>query len=193
MPFYAGVTAIPKSFNVGDHWEFNRASARWAFDYTDFHAQVAYADAIQDIQKAQQEWETGASTKIPEIDKQAAELYAKSPAKAVQLLTKFSNDNADKVVAAWWDLGDKLLVKYNHFGFYDQDKRAGAAARPAPQIWRKAVRMADIWRSRKNNRRRPHDDPKNAGPVIGALAVLMPRRPRRPRASSGRDRSESPT
>jgi len=146
MPFYAGVTEIPKSFNVGDHWEFNRASARWAFDYADFHAQVAYSDAIRDIKKAQEEWEVGALTKIPEIDKNAAELYAKSPAKAVQLLTGFSNDHAKKVVAAWWDLGDKLLVKYNHFGFYDPDKRGRERGKPAyPELWRKTVRMMDIF------------------------------------------------
>jgi dipeptidase len=145
MPFYAGVTEIPKSFNVGDHWEFNRGSARWAFDYADFHAQVAYVDAIEDIRKAQQEWEVGALTKIPEIDKTAAELYAKSPAKAIQYLTNFCLDNAAKVVAAWWDLGDKLLVKYNHFGYYDPEKRNRGRGKPAPDLWRKAVRMMDAW------------------------------------------------
>jgi len=145
MPFYAGVTEIPKSFNVGDHWEFNRGSARWAFDYADFHAQVAYVDAIEDIRKAQQEWEAGALTKIPEIDKTAAELYAKSPAKAIQYLTNFCLDNAAKVVAAWWDLGDKLLVKYNHFGYYDPEKRNRGRGKPAPDLWRKAVRMMDSW------------------------------------------------
>jgi len=145
MPFYAGVTEIPKSFNVGDHWEFNRGSARWAFDYADFHAQVAYVDAIEDIRKAQQEWEAGALTKIPEIDKTAAELYAKSPAKAIQYLTNFCLDNASKVVAAWWDLGDKLLVKYNHLGYYDPEKRSRGRGKPAPDLWRKAVRMMDAW------------------------------------------------
>ena len=145
MPFYAGVMEIPKSFNVGDHWEFNRGSARWAFDYADFHAQVAYVDAIEDIRKAQQEWEAGALTKIPEIDKTAAELYAKSPAKAIQYLTNFCLDNAAKVVAAWWDLGDKLLVKYNHLGYYDPEKRSRGRGKAAPDLWRKAVRMMDAW------------------------------------------------
>lgn len=145
MPFYAGVTEIPKSFSVGDHWEFNRGSARWAFDYADFHAQVAYVDAIEDIRKAQQEWEAGALTKIPEIDKTAAELYAKSPAKAIQYLTNFCLDNAAKVVAAWWDLGDKLLVKYNHLGYYDPEKRSRGRGKAAPDLWRKAVRMMDAW------------------------------------------------
>jgi dipeptidase len=144
MPFYAGVTAVPKSFNVGDHWEFNRASARWAFDYTDFHAQVAYAAAIEDIKKAQREWETGALTKIPEIDRQAREIQAKSPAKAVEFLTRFSNENAENVVSAWWELGDKLLVKYNHFGFYDAEKRARGRG-PQSDLWRRAVQMTDLW------------------------------------------------
>jgi dipeptidase len=144
MPFYAGVTAVPKSFNVGDHWELNRASARWAFDYVDFHAQVAYSEAIADIKKAQEEYETGAATKMADIDKQAADLFAASPAKAAELLTRFSNENAQKVVAAWWDLGDRLLVKYNHFGFYDSEKRTRGRGKAAPSIWQKAVRLADV-------------------------------------------------
>jgi dipeptidase len=143
MPFYAGVTAIPKSFNVGDHFEFNRASARWAFDYVDFHAQVIYSEAIKDVQKAQREWEDGAFTKMAEIDRQAQALFAKSPAEAVALLTKFSNENAEKVVAAWWDLGDALLVKYNHFGFYDAAKRSRGRVPLGGPLWNKAVRVVD--------------------------------------------------
>jgi len=145
MPFYAGITAVPKSFNIGDHWELNRGSARWAFDYTDFHAQVAYSDAIEDITKAQQEWEVGAVTRVPEIDQKARELYAKSPAKAVEFLTNYCLDNASKVVAAWWELGDRLLVKFNHFGFYDPGKRNRGRGKAAPQIWQKAVRMMDVY------------------------------------------------
>jgi len=145
MPFYAGITAVPKSFNIGDHWELNRGSARWAFDYADFHAQVAYSEAIEDIKKARIEWEVGAVTKVAEIDQKAQELYAKSPAKAVELLTNYCLDNANKVVAAWWELGDKLLVKYNHFGFYDAEKRNRARGKSAPQLWQKAVRMMDVY------------------------------------------------
>jgi dipeptidase len=46
LPLYAGVKALPASFIIGDHWVFNRQSARWAFDYVDFHTQVAYSVAI---------------------------------------------------------------------------------------------------------------------------------------------------
>ncbi len=144
MPLYAGITAMPKSFMVGDHFELNRASARWAFDYTDFHVQVAYSEAIEDVKKAQAEYETPVVQKIPEIDKQAQDLYAKSPAKAREFLTKFCLDNAQKVVAGWWELGDKLLVKYNHFGFYDSEKRTRGRGKPLPSMWQKSVRLADV-------------------------------------------------
>jgi dipeptidase len=144
MPLYAGITTMPKSFTVGDHYELNRASARWASDYVDFHVQVAYSEAIEDVKKAQTEYETEAFQKIPEIDKQAAGLYAKNPAKAREVLTKFCLDNAQKVVSGWWELGDKLLVKYNHFGYYDSEKRSRGRGKPASAMWQKAVKLADV-------------------------------------------------
>ena len=145
IPLYAGMTAVPKSFMVGDHFVFNRASARWAFDYVDFHAQVVYSAAIEDVKKAQLEHEGGAVQKIAEIDKQAQTLYAKSPAKAREYLTKTCIDQADRIVNAWWDLGDKLLVKYNHFGYYDSEKRTRARGQAQSDVWRKAVQMVDVW------------------------------------------------
>jgi dipeptidase len=123
MPFYAGVTAIPESFQIGDHWIFNRNSARWAFDYVDFHTLVAYSLAIEDVKKAREKWEDGAIAQIPTIDKLAADLYKKDPAKTSQFLTDFCINNANLVVDAWWKLGDDLLVKYNHLWLYDVQKR----------------------------------------------------------------------
>ena len=145
MPLYAGIIEMPKSFIIGDHFELNRGSARWAFDYVDFHAQVVYSEAILDVKKVQIEYEGGAVAKTAEIDKQAQEIYAKNPAKAREFLTKYCLDNANKVVNAWWELGDKLLVKYNHFGFYDATKRSRERGKPTyPEMWRKAVRMIDV-------------------------------------------------
>ena len=58
--FTPGSRPCPKSFDVGDHWEFNRASARWAFDYVDFHAQVVYSRGHQGRQEGPEECEGGA-------------------------------------------------------------------------------------------------------------------------------------
>jgi dipeptidase len=146
VPLYAGITAIPKSFSIGDHWELNRASARWAFDYVDFHAQVAYSCAIEDVKAAQAEWEQPALDRVPEIDKKAKELYQKNPSQAIKFLTDYCLDNANRVVKAWWDLGDRLLVKYNHLTFYDTEKRTRDRSKPTyPDWWKKAVKMYDVW------------------------------------------------
>jgi dipeptidase len=123
MPFYSGVTQIPKSFEIGDHWEFNRESARWAFDYVDFHTQVMYSYAIQDVREAQLKWEKSAVDKTPNIDAWALDIHKKDPAQARQFLTDYCINNATAVINAWWKLGDDLLVKYNHLWIYDVKSR----------------------------------------------------------------------
>jgi len=145
MPIYAGVTEIPASFSVGDHWTFSRDSARWAFDYTDFHVQVVYSEAIKDVQAAQAKYERDLVARIGEIDQQALALYKKKPAEAAKFLTGFSLNNAQTVVGAWWKLGDDLLVKYNRLYLYDTEKRNYDRGKPAlPEWWKKAVRAMDI-------------------------------------------------
>ena len=145
MPFYAGITDMPDSFKIGDHWVFNRESARWAFDYVDFHVQVAYNYCLEEVKKAQAKWEGGALERTREIDEKALELYKESPAKASEFLTAYCLNNAKNVVDAWWKLGDDLLVKFNHLKFYDVEKRIMDRNQPAyPEWWRKAIRIFDV-------------------------------------------------
>jgi dipeptidase len=145
VPFYAGMTAVPASFSRGDHFVVDRRSARWAFDYVDFHTQVAYNAIIRDVQAAQDKYEAEAVARIPEIDKRALELHKKKPAEAAKFLTGFCLNNADTVVDAWWKLGDDIWVKYNHLGQYDAEKRrSGRIPTASPPWWEKAVRAFDI-------------------------------------------------
>ncbi len=123
MPLYAGITSIPRSFEIGDHFEFNRQSARWAFDYVDFHTQVVYSKAIEDVRAAQAIWEKPVVDRTPTIDSFALELHKKDPAAARKFLTDYCLGNAQRVIDAWWKLGDDLLVKYNHLWVYDAKTR----------------------------------------------------------------------
>lgn len=123
MPLYIGIKKIPRSFEVGDHWEFSRDSARWAFDYVDFHTQALYSYAIQDVRKAQEKWEKSAVDRTPQVDAFAAELYKKDPASAHRFLTDYCLSNANRIIDAWWELGDQMLVKYNHLWIYDAKTR----------------------------------------------------------------------
>jgi dipeptidase len=138
MPLYCGITETPESFRVGDHYVFSRDSARWASDYVDFHTQVVYSYAIEDVKKVQEKWEGNAFKNIPIIDEAAGELYKKNPDEARQFLTDFSVNNANCVVDAWWQLGDALLVKYNHFRIYDPKTRKVDRVE-TPEGWNRAV------------------------------------------------------
>jgi dipeptidase len=145
VPFYSGVTDIPKSFSTGDHFVLDRNSARWAFDYVDFHTQVAYNAAIEDVKAAQKTWEDGALDRAAEIDRLAGDLYKRSPQEAVKYVTGYCLNNATNVVNAWWKLGDDLWVKYNHLGLYDAEKRrSGRIPTANPEWWNKAVRAFDV-------------------------------------------------
>jgi dipeptidase len=151
MPFYQGVTKIPESFKIGDHWTFDRKSARWAFDYVDFHTQVVYSAAIKDVRKAQEKWEKPLLERTPEIDAYALQLYNKSPEQARQYLTDYCINNANLVINAWWELGDELLVKYNHLWYYDIQERK-----------RKPLEYPEWWLRElvKYNNLQPQPEPK---------------------------------
>ncbi len=154
MPFYQGVTELPRSFQIGDHYEFNRESARWAFDYVDFHTQVAYMHAIKDVRAAQEKWETPAFARTPEIDAYALKLYKESPDKAKQYLTEYCTNNANLVVNAWWKLGDDLLVKYNKLWLYDAKERSRKALEYPASWLKELVKINELEPEQPRGRRR---------------------------------------
>jgi dipeptidase len=138
IPLYCGIVQMPESFQKGDHFVFNRNSARWAFDYVDYHTQVVYSYAIEDVKKAQEKWEDITFHKIQVMDNAALELYEKDPESAIAFITDFCVNNAKSVVDAWWELGDDLLVKYNHFRMYDPKTRRPGRVQ-TPEWWNRAV------------------------------------------------------
>jgi len=146
LPFYAGVKTLPGSFSIGDHWVLNRSSARWAFDYTDFHVQVCYDLAMAEVKKAQQQWEDAVIEQIPEIDQKAFEIYRQNPRKVSDFLTGFCLNNADRVIKAWWQLGDELLLKFNHLSYYNSERRTVERRKMEfPDFWKKAVRIIEAF------------------------------------------------
>ncbi len=60
-------------------------------------------------------------------------------------MTGYCLDNARSVVDAWWELGDRLLVKYNKLGTYNVEKRSTERSKTqtAPDWWKKMVKVYD--------------------------------------------------
>ncbi len=145
IPFYAGTTAIPEAYSIGDHFVLNRDAARWAFDYVDFHVQAAYSAAIQDVREARKKWEDEAVARTREIDDKALALFRENRQESIRFLTGYCLENATNVIDAWWQLGDDIWVKYNHLSSYNSEtRRRRSIPRGDTELWDRAVRAVDV-------------------------------------------------
>lgn len=113
-PIYCSTTRVPECFRQGngDMMHFSWTSAFWIHNWVANMAYHRYDQMIADIRPVQRELEGGCDRMLPIIDKQAQELYAQDPAKAVAFLTNYSNEEAEKATARWKRLGEYLMVKY---------------------------------------------------------------------------------
>lgn len=114
VPFYCGINELPESYSTGNHWEFTRDSAWWAHNFVGNWATINWGGMYPYIVLLQDELESAEAAAIPVIDKAAGKLYKKGEvAEARQYLTDYCIDNANTVVAAWWDLADWLIANFD--------------------------------------------------------------------------------
>ena len=113
VPFYAGISQVPKAFEIGRRDAFDRNSAWWAFDFVSNWSNLKYRYMIEDIKKTYTQWEDQFDNLQPVVEARAMELYKEDPVAARAYLTKYSNDMAQAVVDDWWKLSDHLVMKYN--------------------------------------------------------------------------------
>ncbi len=137
IPFYAGVTALPKSFEVMNPGDFSRESAWWAFNFVANWAALKYSYMIKDIQGMQQALEQEQAKALEAVEAEAIKLYEENPEEARAYLTEFCLTNADQVVQRWWDFSEELIAKYSD-GFINAP---GHLAQEVgyPEEWRKAA------------------------------------------------------
>jgi dipeptidase len=112
VPVYCGITDVPDSWKLCGRERFNRDCAWWAFNRVSDLSAQKWGYMRVDVDSVRTRFEGDAFARQPEIEKKAAELYAKSPKKAKKYLTTFTNEFALKTTAAYWDLGDFLWSKY---------------------------------------------------------------------------------
>jgi dipeptidase len=113
-PMYCGITSVPETFAVGngDMMTFSDNSAFWVFNQVTNFAYSRTSLLMDDLQKKQKELEDGFMTKVAETDKTAAELYKKSPEKAIKYLTDYSVNAGNTTVSEWKELYKFLFTKY---------------------------------------------------------------------------------
>jgi dipeptidase len=113
LPFYIGISQMPASYMIDGRWAFSRECAWWAFRTVSRLANFRYQEISQDIEKVWKPIEDAAFAGQAKFEEEVLAFYKKDSKKARELLTKYSHDQANKAVAAYWKLGEDLWLKYS--------------------------------------------------------------------------------
>jgi len=135
-PFYVGIDSIAKPYHTGFSDKFDQQSAWWAFNFVANWAALKYSYIIKDIVQKQSELELEEIQSIQKMDKRALELYKKDPQKVKEMLTEYSNTQANKVVKEWWELAWRLVAKYSDGYVNEPGKMAQEVG--YPEAWYKS-------------------------------------------------------
>ena len=113
-PMYTCMTEIPLCYRVGNGsmMEYSETAGFWIFNQVSNWAYTKYDFIHPEIAEKQAEYEQGWVKSVQNINTKAAEIYAKNPKEAVIFLTKYSNDEANRLCADWKTFYQYLFVKY---------------------------------------------------------------------------------
>lgn len=114
VPIYCSVTEIPESYRQGkaDLYNFDFDAAFWVNNLIANQAYTRYSYMIPDIREVQGDLEDNFEKSQPTIEAKAKELFATSPAQAVEYLTNYSVNTAQDATHQYQKLAKYLFVKY---------------------------------------------------------------------------------
>ena len=139
VPMYSGLRKIPKPYAVGTgtFTQFSWDSAFWVFNWVANQTYGRYSDMIVDVHKVQEQLEGGLLDEQARVEEKAAAVHKTSPGAAEELLTKYSEQTADRVVGRWRQLGQELLVKYLDGNV--RDDKGKVLHPPYPEHWYRRI------------------------------------------------------
>ncbi len=137
VPFYVGMTDLPASYQSGKTTVYSRDTAWWAFNFVANWAELKFNYMKKDILAKQKELESKEFKESKAVDRKALALYKKDPKLAQKYLTEYSSNNAADVLKQWWELADKLIVKYDDG--YVEEKEGKRETVGYPKRWLKKV------------------------------------------------------
>ncbi len=114
VPLHIGITDLPKTYQTdGRTTGFSRESAWWAFNRVSTLASQRWGDMRNDVAMVRDPLQKEYLESLQPVDKQALELYRTDIKKAREFLTSEADKRCNRVVQAYWDLGDSLWNKYD--------------------------------------------------------------------------------
>ncbi|MBR1543583.1 MAG: C69 family dipeptidase [Muribaculaceae bacterium] len=114
VPVYCCSTEVPDSYARGkaDLYTFNFDAAFWVNNLIANFVYSRYSVMIGDVKQVQAELEDKFEKNQPVAEVAAQALYKQNPAGAVEYLTNYSVNNAQKATKRYQDLAKYLFVKY---------------------------------------------------------------------------------
>ena len=116
-PVYCCATAVPDCYaeQYADPVEFSWKSSFWVFNWVSNMIYPKYSMVIDDMRAVQWELENRIYEQSCKLEAEAIEAINVSPKFAVKMLTDFTCNSAENVLAEWKKFGEKIIVKYNDF------------------------------------------------------------------------------
>ena len=113
-PMYACMTQTPECYRVGngDFTHFSWTSAFWIHNWVANMAYARYDQMLVDAKTLQDKLEDGYLVSQSQIEQKAKELLSIEKKQALEFLTNYSIDVAQKALDEWKLLGEYLIVKY---------------------------------------------------------------------------------
>ena len=110
-PMFCGITQIPNCFREGNGsmTQYSASSAFWLFNRVTNFCYSRYDSMIVDLQKVQRRLEDDF---VRDADQLTKEVLSLEDGELEAALNRFSNSQAEKMMSAWTNLDQFLLVKY---------------------------------------------------------------------------------
>ena len=116
-PVYCSVSEIPICYtrieNVQDEVTFSWESAFWISNLVANMVYPFYSKMFPDLEECRNNLEFEFQDKQQEIEATAAALIDNNPRQAIEYLTNYSRNSADKMMKTWNELFKLLVVKHN--------------------------------------------------------------------------------
>jgi dipeptidase len=114
VPIYCSVTDVADCYKVpGRVNGYDRDSAWWAFNRLGTLAAQRWGDMRHDVTAVWEPLQKEMFANQRAVEEEALRLHAKSPKKAREYLTGYSERQGEKVFDRAWKLGDELWTKYD--------------------------------------------------------------------------------
>jgi dipeptidase len=114
VPIYCGINSVPETYAQGNGgiMEFSDNAAFWVFNLVTNFAYTRYNLIHPEIAEKQLKLEKRFIAMVPATDMAATELYKTDKDLAIEYITEFSVNQANKTVDEWKSFFEYLFLKY---------------------------------------------------------------------------------